>query len=110
MKSEVRKQVLIRDFFSCQRCGKSPGVNGLQIAHRIKSGTGTEKYIQFYLETVQHQEWFLKDIREKIIDHPLNLVTTCSLSCNDSFNIFNNPEERDRLINKILINLVDADF
>lgn len=106
MKSETRVKIMIRDFFTCQKCYKMPGMSGLQIAHRIKSGKGTEKYIQFYLETVQHQEWLLKEIREQIIDHPLNLVSTCSLSCNDSFNIFNNPEERDKLINEILSDLL----
>jgi len=37
-----------------------------------------------------------------ILDDPDNLVTACSGSCNDSQNIFFNPVERDKLMDKIL--------
>ena len=102
MNRETRMKVIIRDMYTCQVCKSNPSLAGLQIAHRIKSGTGTEKYVQFFLENVLHQEWTRKEIREMIIDHPMNLVTTCSLRCNDSVNIFNKPEERDRLLVKIV--------
>jgi 5-methylcytosine-specific restriction endonuclease McrA len=104
MNRETRMKVIIRDMYTCQVCGKQPSLTGLQIAHRIKSGKGTEKYIQFFLESVCHKELFLKEIREQIIDHPKNLVTTCSLRCNDACNIFNNQVERDKLIIELLQN------
>jgi len=102
MNRETRMKVIIRDMYTCQRCQKQPSLAGLQIAHRIKSGSGTEKYIQNYLEEYHHVNLNKKEIIELIIDHPLNLVTTCSLRCNDSYNIFNNEVERDRLLTKII--------
>ena len=102
-------KVIIRDFYTCQRCGKSPGINGLQIAHRIKSGSGTMEYVKNYLFYCGDR-WTKpltdKEITNKIIDHPLNLVTTCSLAHNDSYNIFNNPIERDKLLEEILSDLL----
>ena len=96
-----RYGIFARDFFTCQRCGSAPGIKGLQIAHRIKQGVGTEKYIKQYTDRMGYN--FTKTyIVKKIINHPYNLVTTCSLKCNDSFNIFNKTVEMNILIDKIL--------
>ena len=99
MTPETRNYVLMRDCYTCQRCGKNVYISQLQIAHRIKSGKGTLNHIKKNFSVDKMTD---KDIKENIIDHPLNLVTTCSLRCNDSFNVFNNPVERDKLLNKIM--------
>ena len=96
---QIRRKVFIRDFFTCQRCGKTGGIH---IAHRIKQGIGSEKYIQDYMFNKYNDYKPLSFIREFIINHPLNMVTVCSLKCNDSFNIFFNEVERDELLNKII--------
>jgi hypothetical protein len=105
MTQEQRYRIAARDFFSCQKCGKAVGTNG-QVAHRIKQGKGSEKYIQNYL--IQNYEIFkkLSWIRENIIDNGMNVVYCCSLQCNDSFNIFNKPVERDELLEKIIKKVV----
>jgi len=77
---ERREAVLIRDGFRCRRCGK----RATQTAHRI----------------AQTKTWVRKYGR-KVIDHPMNLVSVCSLACNDSFNIGNKPEEREALVKEI---------
>ena len=105
MKAEVRKQVLIRDFFTCQRCGNSPGAGSLQIAHRIKDGSSTIKWLNGLLPD-KTNKW----LQDNIVDNPMNLVTTCCLECNDSFNIFFDKVESTLLVHKILVNIVDADF
>lgn len=105
MKSEVRKKVLIRDFYTCKRCGRTPGINGLQIAHRLRDGSGTIKWLKGILPD-KPDRW----LQDNIIDHPMNLVTTCCLECNDSFNIFFDEKASKKLLREILVNILDANF
>lgn len=77
---DIRRFVYVRDFWKCQRCGNPAN----QIAHRI----------------AQTRTWMNK-YGEAVIHHPLNLVAVCSLACNDSFNIGNNPVEREKLVARI---------
>ena len=86
-----RYRIFIRDMFTCKRCNKRfHGWQGkLQIAHRIKQGEGSINWIRGELRKRgidKSDKW----IEDKIIDHPDNVVTVCSLTCNDSFNIFYN--------------------
>ena len=90
----VRECVLIRDMYTCVRCGRATG--NMQIAHRIKNGSGTIEWLQKKFPD-KKKGW----LQDNIVDHPLNLVTTCCLRCNDSMNIFNNEVERELLVNKI---------
>jgi len=94
MLKAVRESVLIRDMYTCQRCHRATG--NMQIAHRIKDGSGTIEWLQKKF-TDKKKGW----LQDNIVDHPLNLVTACSLRCNDSFNIFNNEVERELLVKKI---------
>lgn len=91
----VRRKVLVRDFFTCQRCGRH---NTLQIAHRIHKGKESCRHIQDYILENYGEELTKTFINDEILNHPDNLVTTCSLPCNSSYNIFYNPVERDKLI------------
>ena len=102
-----RYRIFIRDMFTCQNCGKRfSGWQGkLQIAHRIKQGEGTLDWIEGELEKrscTRSRKW----IQDNIIDHPDNTVTACSLACNDSFNLFYNRIEADKLLDKILNNVL----
>ena len=102
MKKETRDYVLSRDGYICQQCRILCSPYQLQIAHRIKKGKGTLNHIKknFVVDNMTDN-----DIKDKIIDNPMNLVTTCSLRCNDSMNIFYKPVERDSLIKKIIESL-----
>lgn len=94
--------ILERDNFTCQECGKKFQATGsVQLAHRIKKGKGSENYVlKFYYQNFG-QSISLKMARE-ILNHPDNLVSVCSLKCNDRQNIFFNPVERDKLLLKII--------
>lgn len=102
MNAEDRLNIFTRDNFTCQQCGKTLGINGLQIAHRIKQGNGSEENIRKYIFYNHNLTMTLSWIRKNIINHPDNLVTTCCLKCNDKQNIFFKPVERDRLLKQII--------
>lgn len=97
MKPEIRKKVIIRDFYICRRCGKTPGLSGLQIAHRIRNGSGTIAWLKGIMPHAS-EKW----LQDNVIDNPLNLVTTCCLECNDSYNIFFNTVEAKKLLKEII--------
>jgi hypothetical protein len=97
MKAEVRKKVLIRDFYTCQRCEATPEPENLQVAHRMAD---TEEALNM-LENM-FPNYSRRWMKDNIIDHPDNLVTTCSLECNSSFNILKNPVACAVLIDKIM--------
>jgi hypothetical protein len=101
MNYDQRYYIYSRDFFRCQKCGKDRNQTILGIAHRIKQGKGTEKYIkQFALDR------FGLDLKKyeikKIIDHEDNMVVACNNRCNDSFNIFYKSVQRDELLEQII--------
>lgn len=75
---EIKIYVAERDGYICQKCGKYAS-NG-HIAHRIA-------------ETKLNKRLFGEDI----IDHPFNKSWVCSLECNSSYNIGNNPRKRVEL-------------
>lgn len=69
----------------CEICGR-PLVDGQpQGAHRI-ANTKTNRFL-----------W-----GANVIDHPLNMAATCSLSCNQAANIGQNPGECWKLVKKIV--------
>lgn len=102
MNYEDRMRIFVRDFFTCQCCGKPKRIDKLQIAHRIKQGSGTEKCIKNFLEVYYPEKDNTLKVIRAIINHPDNLVTACCLECNDSFNIFFNEVERDKLLHSII--------
>jgi hypothetical protein len=95
-----RYEIFARDMFTCQYCGKSPGGNKLQLAHRIRQGSGSVKVVQDFW-SANYKEDITKKKAESIIDHPLNIVTTCSLKCNSKFNVFFNRIEVAKILKKI---------
>jgi 5-methylcytosine-specific restriction endonuclease McrA len=97
--SQKRYEIFSRDFFTCQRCGAT-GQEKLTLAHRIKSGVGSEEFLIKYFEAVYNISLQKKQARD-ILDHQFNLVTACSGRCNDSYNIFFKPNEMNELIYKI---------
>lgn len=96
MTPEQRYSIFSRDGFICQTCGKPVYNRQPQIAHRIKQGKQTVNFL------LKHKKNLTIKQCEAIIHHNLNLVTVCSLKCNDSCNIFFKPVERDELIEKII--------
>lgn len=98
MNSETRMKVIIRDMYTCQRCGKQPSISGIQVAHRIHDGKETMAGLEDRFPE-RSRKW----IQDNILDHPMNLVTTCSLSCNDSFNIWFDDMAVDKLLTAIVL-------
>ena len=77
----TRLTVMVRDGWTCQRCGAPAEC----LAHRI----------------AQTKTW-LKKYGPEVIHHPDNLVAVCrNLACNSSFNIGNKPVQREELVSKI---------
>lgn len=99
-----RKQIIIRDFFTCQTCGKP--ANYPQIAHKIKQGKGSEEYIIKYIRENYGDDKTRTWIKKNVINSHKNVVTTCSLECNDAQNIFFNNEKRDSLIDEIYMDIL----
>lgn len=97
------EEIYIRDSYTCQKCGCSDQ-SKLSIAHRIKQGTQTAKQIYKYM--IQNHNVYLNKAQiNKIIHHSYNRVAACQKECNDSFNIFYKPVERDNLLEKIILKL-----
>lgn len=100
---ETYEKVLNRDMYLCQHCGRHANHSGtMQLAHRIRQGVQAEKHIMIYIWHNYHKDRGRAWVDRHIINSDLNLVTTCSLSCNSSFNIFTKSVLRDDLIRKII--------
>jgi hypothetical protein len=78
-KQEYEKRYII-DSYTCQQCGKP----ACHIAHRLS-------------KSKENYKKFGKDI----IDSNINLVSVCSLTCNDSCNIGCSTERQKRLVHLI---------
>ena len=85
---EKRESIFARDGYLCKVCGK-PIRNGMpQLAHRIaKTRANKAKY------------------SDAIINHPLNLLSVCSLRCNSACNIGYNPAACVELVAEIIDDL-----
>lgn len=94
-----REEILRRDNWSCQRCGCTD-LSKLSIAHRIRQGSGSIKTIKKLWPKLTK-----KYIEDEIINHEFNVTIACNVACNDSFNIFFNKVERNKLLAQILTNL-----
>ena len=101
-----KKKIFIRDFFTCQSCGGSIYHRHPQIAHKIKQGKGSEDFISKWL-LERGYDWSRKKIRDDVINHPFNVVTACSLKCNDAQNLFYKPVDRDILLLRILDDIIN---
>ncbi|MDA3900041.1 MAG: hypothetical protein PF637_05925 [Spirochaetes bacterium] len=97
---DTKMKVFTRDGFTCQKCKKMFEFSDLELAHRIMKGKAARRYIRSW-----YQERFFEVLSEadidRIIHHPLNLVTSCK-KCNSSFNCFNNYCETEILLTKII--------
>jgi len=96
-------EILSRDFFTCRKCGAFGDQSKLQIAHGIMQARNsgmTIKYIVEYIKDYYGDEITRKQASD-ILNDEQNVFTTCSLKCNDSYNIFYNPEKRDKRIRDI---------
>jgi 5-methylcytosine-specific restriction endonuclease McrA len=93
MKSDVREKVFLRDLWQCQRCG----LPATEIAHKIAKTDSNVQQVQREYLPDRSLAW----IRENIINHQDNLVSSCR-ECNDYFNVGFNPVETCKIIKKIL--------
>ena len=82
---EQRRMALVTCGGVCEVCGKTLTASTWQGAHRIANTKPNR---------AKWGSW--------IIDHPLNIAIVCSLACNQSCNIGNNPGKCLRLVQKIV--------
>lgn len=82
--NELRFKVFLRDNFRCRYCGRDIRDHEPQVAHRIPA-----------------TKWAIRRYGLEIIDHEINLLTTCSLKCNNAVQMTNRPVDRDHLAKKI---------
>jgi len=95
--------IFARDEYLCQCCKKHVQTyNSMQIAHRIRQGKQAEVFISAYIWYKYKKDRSRKWCKDYILDNELNLVSTCSLSCNSHFNIYTMSVERDALIDRII--------
>jgi len=102
MNHETRMKVIIRDMYTCVNCGKQVGLGRIQVAHKIRNGSGSIKWLQSFILN-KDKKW----LQENILDNPMNLATTCSLYCNDSQNIFFDEIKSRQLVFKIMSTLTE---
>lgn len=99
---EKRLNIFSRDRFTCP-CGNQIDKHGSpQIAHRIKSGVGSENYLMKFIWEEYRKDRGRRWVQDFVIDNELNLVSTCGLKCNDKENIFFKPVLRDALVRQII--------
>jgi len=97
---ETRDRVYYRDGFRCQypECNRI-GYMSLEMAHRISKGKDNVNYVMnFWYKNFS--QMISNKKAEEILNHDLNLVSSCSKH-NSYFNIGNSPVERDRLLFEI---------
>ena len=110
MKTETRDNVFSRDDYRCVVCGEHiQTYNNMQIAHRIHKGVTAENHIMQFI-----WEHFQKDrsrtwVRDNILENANNLLSVCSLKCNDKCNIFFKPVERDALLMELIQDALDKE-
>lgn len=93
MDDELRSYIFARDGYRCRSCRHSIYRDGFpQIAHRIADTKANAKRYG-----------------QGVIDHPLNLASTCSLYCNGRMNIGFKSREADELAEKIKKLLANAE-
>ena len=110
-----RMSIFVNDFFTCQVCGRQPGVENLQIAHRIRQGqkggnNGTVNAVRKLLFKKTGEIFSTKRIMDEIIDNPKNLVTTCSLKCNAAVNIFFRKVDSEKLLEEIISEILEEEI
>jgi hypothetical protein len=92
---KCRDEVLVRDMWQCLRCG-APAT---EVAHRIANTRSNIKEI-----VALWFKWFGQSLSwgeaSDIINHPMNLASSCRL-CNDWFNCGFNPGEKFEILLKI---------
>jgi len=108
---DTYKRVYARDGYRCCKCGETDQ-SKLQIAHRIRQGTKTQKnaaikYIQSFIRDEIGERWSMERVWNDVIYHQFNLVCSCA-KCNSSFNIFNNRIATEILLNSILDDINSA--
>ena len=101
-----RNKIIVRDFFTCQSCGKPVQNSNIQIAHKIHQGTESENFINNWLLSVKGEEWSRARIKQDIINNEKNVCVTCSSRCNDKQNILFNPVKCEELLEEIYRSLI----
>lgn len=82
---EQRLEIFVRDCYICQTCGKPINWYGTQqLAHRISQSKAN-----------------IKRYGKEVIHNRLNMVSVCSLKCNDAQNIGFSTKQSDELAEKI---------
>ncbi len=103
---DTKMYVFKRDGYRCQHSGCNVrGVDNLQAAHRISKGVENAKrnanrdyVMRFWFE--QYKELITKKEAMAILNHPLNLVSSCEKH-NSYFNCGNRVVDRIRILRDI---------
>lgn len=85
--SETKEEIFNRDEWICQVCGKQVTTSTAQLAHIIPQSKS-----------------MLKKWGKDIIHHPNNMLTTCSLNCNNAVQE-NSPEIQVEIARDIVGNI-----
>ena len=106
MTPEQRQQIFARDMYTCQRCGATPGISGLQIAHKMHQGKQTENWIIGVVSTEYGVSVSRAWVKRNVVDHAWNVATSCP-DCNSYFNLLFKRVEAKKLLDRILKNVID---
>lgn len=107
---DMRMEVYERDKFQCQYPGcQVKGFDNLQLAHKLARTKNVNYVIQFWYR--EYEELLTKKEASAILNHKLNLITSCAKH-NQLFLIDGNRLESDRLLRRIKLSMdgVDEDM
>ena len=88
--------ICVRDYWLCQTCGCDVPNHKAQVAHCIRQGSGSVEWLRGFFPDISKAR-----IERDIINHPFNVVLTCSESCNAKQNCFFNPVKSYEILKKI---------
>ena len=94
---DIKYSIFNRDLWQCTYPGCTDMSGHIELAHRIAQSNANAKHIKQLYGITMKQAW-------SMLHHPLNMTTSCR-NHNDYFNIGNNPESMNKLLEEIWSNI-----